>query len=86
MVVAWRQCGIGLTKRSQTFKFYHRMAYFADWRGRRIPGRALLPLLCFGLRGHIANRTASRAEALAKIFAHTGSVHATDMVSWMVVG
>ncbi|TGD64365.1 shikimate dehydrogenase, partial [Salmonella enterica subsp. enterica serovar Poona] len=27
----------------------------------------------------ITNRTASRAEALAKIFAHTGSVHAMDM-------
>ncbi len=39
----------------------------------------LLPLLSLDCAVTITNRTASRAEALAKIFAHTGSVHATDM-------
>lgn len=39
----------------------------------------LLPLLSLDCAVTITNRTASRAEALAKIFAHTGSVHAMDM-------
>lgn len=39
----------------------------------------LLPLLSLDCAVTITNRTASRAEALAQIFAHTGSVHATDM-------
>lgn len=39
----------------------------------------LLPLLSLGCSVTITNRTASRAEALAQTFAHTGSVHATDM-------
>lgn len=44
--------GIGLLSDLKRFKFYPpRIAYFADWRGRRIPGRAVTPAF-FGLRGH----------------------------------
>lgn len=70
--------GIGLLGDLERLNFIRRVAYFADWRGRRIRG-VLLPLLSLDCAVTITNRTASRAEALAKIFAHTGSVHATDM-------
>lgn len=39
----------------------------------------LLPLLSLDCAVTITNRTVSRAEELAKLFAHTGSIHALGM-------